>query len=81
MKLKTVASTWYEADMKRGYGCKLDGVYRNLREIKKAIKESNARAVAQGYKADEYIIMLCHHVRVLDENNDVVSETRTRVRA
>ena len=81
MKLKTVDSTWYEADIKRGYGCKLEGTYYSLREIKTAIEKSNARAVAQGYKADEYIIMLCSHVRVLDENNDVISETRTRVRA
>ena len=81
MNLKTVVSTWFEAVQVCGYGCKLADIYNNKKEAQKAIKESNERAVKQGFKANEYYIMLCNCVRLLDENNDVVSETITRVRA
>lgn len=81
MELRTIASTWYEAVMVGGYGCKLHGTYDSKREVQKAIKESNARVVERGYKADEYFIVLCHCVRLIDDKGDVVSETITRVRA
>lgn len=80
MNLKTVASTWFEAVQVCGYGCKLVNTYNSKRDAKKAIKESNERAIEQGFKANEYYIMLCNCVRLLDENNDVVSETITRAR-
>lgn len=80
MELRTVASTWYEAVMIGGYGCKLSGTYDSKRETQKAIKESNARAVERGYKADSYFIVMCSCVRMVEDNGDVVSETITRVR-
>lgn len=80
MELRTIASTWYEAVMIGGYGCKLSGTYDNKREVQKAIKASNERAVEQGYKADKYFIMMCSCVRMVEDNGDVVSETITRIR-
>ena len=80
MNLRTVTSTWYEAVMVGGYGCKLNRTYDNKRDVQKAIKESNARAVERGYKADNYFIMMCSCVRMIEDNGDVVSETITRVR-
>lgn len=80
MNLQAIANTWYEAVMVRGYGCKLDGTYYNKREVQKAIKDANARAVERGYKADEYFILLCNCVRLIDDNGDVVSGTITKVR-
>ena len=80
MDFKTVVSTWYEAIQVKGYGCKLCKTYNNKKEAQKGIKESNAKAIEQGYTADEYYIMLCNCVRQIDENNDVISETITRVR-
>ena len=80
MNLRTVASTWYEAVMVGGYGCKLYGTYDNKREAQKAIKTSNEKAVQQGYKADDYFIMMCSCVRMIEDNGDVVSETITKAR-
>ena len=80
MKLQTVASTWYEAVMVKGYGCRLDGCYDNKREAQKAIKEYKARVVERGYKADEYFILMCNCIRMFDENGDTVSETITKTR-
>lgn len=80
MELRTVASTWYEAVMVGGYGCKLCGNYDNKRDAQKAIKESSAKAVERGYKADKYYVMMCNCVRMIEDNGDVVSETITRVR-
>ena len=80
MNLKTVVKTWFEAVQVRGYGCKLADTYNNEKEAQIAINESNERAVKQGFKAEEYYIMLCNCTRLFDENNDVVSETITRAR-
>lgn len=80
MELRTVCNTWYEAIMAHGYGCKLYGTWDNKREAQQAIKEANDRAVERGYKADEYYIMLCNVVRMIDDNGDVVSETITKAR-
>lgn len=80
MNLRTVASTWYEAVQIGGYGCRLNGTYESKREVQKAIKEANVRAKDWGYKEEEYNIMLCHCVRMIEDNGDVVSETITKVR-
>lgn len=80
MELRTVCNTWYEAIMVHGYGCKLYGTWDNKKEAYQAIKEANDRAVERGYKADEYYIMLCNLVRMIDDNGDVVSETITKAR-
>jgi hypothetical protein len=75
-----MASAWYEAIMVGGRGCKLSGTYDSQREAQKAIKEANAKAVECGYKADEYFIVLCSIVRMIDDNGDMVSETITKAR-
>ena len=80
MELRTVCSTWYEAIQIRAFGCKLSNTYSSKREAQKAITETNINAVKQGYQPDEYYIMLCNLVRMIDDNGDVVSETVTRVR-
>lgn len=80
MDLKTVASTWYEAVMVKGYGAKLDGQYDNKRAAAKAIAECVARVIERGYKPDEYYVVMCTCTRTIDNNCDVVSETVTRVR-
>lgn len=80
MSLRTVSSTWYEVVQVGGYGCKLCGTYNNKREALKDIKEVNERAAAQGYKVENYYIMMCICVRMIEDNGDVVSESTTRVR-
>jgi hypothetical protein len=80
MDLRTVSSTWYEAVMVKGYGAKLDGQYNNKRDAAKAISNCIARVIERGYKPDEYFVMMCTCIRMIDSNGDVVSETIARVR-
>lgn len=80
MKLRTITSTWYEAVQIGGFGCKLKNTYASKRETQKAIAEANIRAIERGYGPDEYHIVLCTIVRLIEDNGDVVSETITRVR-
>lgn len=79
-KSKTVCGTWYEAMMVRGWGCRLNGTFNSKREAAKAIKESRAKEVENGYKASEYFIVFCNVTRMLDENGDVIMETVTKAR-
>ena len=80
MNWRTVESTWYEAVMVGGYGCKLYGQYDNKRDAQNAINESNERVVARGYKANKYYIVKCSCARTTEDNGDLVSETITRVK-
>lgn len=81
MKLRTVASTWYEVVFVQSYGAKLENTFYNKREAQKAIKEFKERQVQRGNKPSECFILLCNIVRLIDDNGDVVSETVTKVRA
>lgn len=80
MKLRAITDNWYEAVQVGGYGCKLNNTYASKREAQKAIAEANLRVIERGYGADEYYIMYCSIVRLIEDNGDVVSETITRVR-
>ena len=79
MNLRAVSSTWYEAVMVKGYGAKLDGKYDNKRAAAKAIAECIARVIERGYKPDEYYVMMCTCIRMIDDQGDTISETITRI--
>jgi len=82
--MQTIRSVWYEAWIKHDDGKlanRFNGYhFDSLREVKKAIKESNAREKERGYKPTEYKIMVVDIITVRDENG-VISETRTSARA
>lgn len=72
--MKSINKEWYEAVNVGGFGCKLAETFNTLEEAQKGIEESNARAVSRGYKEENFYIMKCMLVRVIDDNNDVISE-------
>lgn len=80
MNLRTISSTWYEAVMVGGYGCKLANTYDNKKDAVKAIKEAKAKEEGGGYVVNDYFILLCNCVRMIDDKGDTVSETIARVR-
>lgn len=80
MSYRTIDSTWYEAVMEGGFGAKLANTYDSKFKALRAIAETNKRVEARGYKTDKYFVVLCHVIRVVDDNGDLVSEVVTRER-
>lgn len=78
MSVRQIISTWYEAVMVGGYGCKLLNTYNSKEEALKDIEETNKRVVERGYRADEYYVMRCHCVKLVEDNGDVITEVVTR---
>ncbi len=72
--------SWYEIWIKKSHGAKLDGTFTSVAKAKKKIKETVEKQKSLGYKPDEFFIMICDAIYLVDENGDTISETTTYAR-
>lgn len=77
---RTINSTWYEAVMVGGYGCKLSERFNSARDAKREIKKAYEREKAAGYKPSEYFVVMVNVISTIDENGDLVSKTMVETR-